>query len=291
MALPSTMFVATIGRPQLAGLTFEAYPSTVRGLPVEFQTATANSTASSLWASVIRPPTSAGPVRFHAAFPNSTKTYYCRARHPAGPGYSAGPFTATVSAKPEMKAEVQRRIAPVVTYKGNVEIPSGADMWISSGKTVKVGTQVTSGFFTKTILIGAQNMLPALNTATFKVVSGALYPGTANTPTTFGSFVPLPPGAVTIRFRGRVYRKGSSDSVAIELRDTNGVTLGLGSTKLSTGTTWHTISASTAALGSAGSTARIIFIKVILKGKNASSDARILFVAIDYKMPAYNVTI
>lgn len=100
MPIPSSMEIPMKMRPRPAGTIIEVYPSTVQGLSVEIQSATASAAATSLWSSVILPPSSAGVWRYSAPIPDSTKSYYFKARYPAQPGYSAGPFTAIVSKKP-----------------------------------------------------------------------------------------------------------------------------------------------------------------------------------------------
>ena len=89
MPIPTSMFIPTRGRYFFTGTWLEIYPSTVTGLHVEIQSATANTTASSKWSSVILPPTSAGIWRYAVPISNSTKTFYFRARYPAQSGYSA----------------------------------------------------------------------------------------------------------------------------------------------------------------------------------------------------------
>jgi len=286
MGLPSTMFIATIGRPQVAGLTFEAYPSTVRGLPVEFQTATANSTASSLWASVILPPTSAGPVRFHAAFPNSTKTYYCRARHPAGPGYSAGPFTAVVLAKPEMKAEVQRRIAPVVTYKGNIEIPAGSDLWISSGKTAKVGTEVTTAKVTKILNVAPSQFTPR-TTGSYSKVETLFRSLTTGVNFSFHAPLLFPPGVALTAVIFRGFYASTADLLKcdiVRVRKSNSSAINLASmTIATTGTVARTTSMSHTVTTEFNYS---IFVQMKQTTKSiANTDAR--GADITYTMPSY----
>lgn len=101
MSFPTSGSREYLDRFRLSGITVELYPSTVQGLLVELQGATANSTASSVWVSQILGPTTGGLLRYNWPVGYSTKTYYFKARHPTQPGYSAGPFSRTISATPQ----------------------------------------------------------------------------------------------------------------------------------------------------------------------------------------------
>src|SRR5436190_13853838 len=106
MALPTSMSIATLGRHARAGVTVGIFPSTQGGL-LELQISTAAAAATSLWQSVILPPSSAGVTRYRAYFNDSTRTYYFRARHPAQPGFAASSaFTPVISCKPKMLADM-----------------------------------------------------------------------------------------------------------------------------------------------------------------------------------------
>lgn len=119
MAYGSSMIVDLKNRFRKAGITVEIYPSTVRWLMVELQSASANSTVSSAWQSHLLGPSTGAPLRHTLALPYSTRLTYMRARHPAGQGYSAGPFTPTISARPKLTPDVARPFFMQMTYQGN----------------------------------------------------------------------------------------------------------------------------------------------------------------------------
>jgi hypothetical protein len=218
MALPTSISVATFGRPVYSGITLEAYPSTNAGLSVELQQATANSTASSAWTSYLLAPTSSKSLRFTARVANSTKTWYFRARHPAQAGFSAGPFTATVMSKPAaFVPTIQLRFLPQLTYQGNVEIPAASDVWISSGKTVKVGTQVTTGIVTKTLRFGANGFVPTNNTFSYSYGIGTLTPGATGSSSVLRCVYPLSQGLKVTRFRARGRRNVAGQTLVLKL--------------------------------------------------------------------------
>lgn len=131
------------------GIQVGVFPSTEGRLGIELQSATANSTASSVWQSIYLPPTSASRQLLQTyRIPMSTRRTYFRARH-IGQGYANGPFTATVSAKPTTLATFQPPI-PALNAAANWEVP-GANVLISSGNLPKVGSQNTTSYVTQTI--------------------------------------------------------------------------------------------------------------------------------------------
>lgn len=152
MPIPSSMEIPIKMRMRPAGAIIEIYPSTVGGLSVELQSATASAAASSLWSSVIFPPTSAGGLwRVPFQIPDSTKTYYFKARYPAQAGYSAGPFTAIVAKKPGILPprrpwDGTLRISTPLTQQGSMlPVPFAGSLFTASWGGIGAG-QMFVGF-------------------------------------------------------------------------------------------------------------------------------------------------
>jgi len=77
----------------------------------------------------ILPPTSAAAMRFTIRGLESSRSMYIRARHPAQPGYSAGPFTAVINAKPKLAPDIQRPRLPQLTFKATLDEPGVKDLY------------------------------------------------------------------------------------------------------------------------------------------------------------------
>jgi len=287
MPLPTSVRIGMPNRHTQSGITLEVYPSTVAGLKVELQQATANSTASSLWTSVLLGPTSAGVLRHTAKIPDSTRTLYFRARNPGQAGYSAGPFTPVVFAKPKVQQDMQPRILPQITYQGNVEIPSGSDVFLSSAKTVKVGTQPTTGTITKYLLLPFSAFIPPTNAVSYTMITGFVQPGTINTATSFYCSVSLPNGAKPTSFAIRVFRENTTDVAKGNFYQTQGDIFATKSTATQASTGWATVGGSTFVSFSI-STALSYLIGISLNAKAAVANARLAYARIKYVMPSYD---
>jgi len=294
MATPTSMARATPGRFLSAGVTVEIYPSTVRGLSVEVQNATANSTASSVWGSVILPPSSAASLRYTIPLTNSTQLVYVRARHPAQAGYSAGAFTPVISGRPQISPDIQPRILPQLTYQGNVEVPSGADVFVSSSKTIKVGTQPTTGTITKTVRIGVGELVPVDQNVTYGIsaVTGDLRPGTAGTASGHCAAVLLPKGATITKGRVRHFRQNNTtaDFSVWDLRkvtDTPTVSTLVSFTHATSG--WVTTTGTLGTPQVVGAEAYLF--SGSLRGNASINNARYLWAEIEYTMPSYSKTV
>lgn len=271
----------------LSGIELGLYPSTNRTLSIELQSATANSTASSMWQSVLFPPTQQVDFRYlyHAAL--STRSYYFRARHPAQPGYSAGAFTPTVSARPTVLGTIQPPILPQMTYQGNVEMPSGSDVFVSSSKTVKVGTQQTTGTVTKKQRIMAAQMVAEASTMSWMFFSGAAINSGTTLTLTGQATVTLTPGVQVTAFRFRSYRETTNDVVSATFRrvgSTGGVV------NLSSGiqATSGFVTTTGGAVAETISTQYTYSVRASINPSSVRQNARFLLWELEYKMPSYD---
>jgi len=286
MALPTSATTKRAGSYAFSGIELGIFPSTDKTLNIELQSATANSTASSMWQSQIFPPTQNADFRFTYMAPFSTRTYYFRARHPAQPGYSAGAFTPTVSAKPTALGTIQRPIMPQMTYAGNVEIPSGSDVWLSSSKTVKVGTQATTGTITRRIRVDAALFQPTSNGQTYLQGGGQVRPGSTAT-LDLRANVTLPPGIQLTGMKVHFFKGTATDScvwqfVAYPGSGGAGTALSSGS---ATSTGW---TSSTQSFSHTVTTAFAYNCRIILNPNASALNARLGFVELAYQRGAYS---
>lgn len=270
MALPTSIQTGVRGRYSGAGITVEMYPSTVRGLAVELQYATANSTASSVWASVILPPSSVSALRHTIPVPESTRLWYMKARHPAQQGYSAGSFTPTINARAKVTPHIQRPILPQMTYQGNVEMPSGADVFVSSAKRLRVGTQVTTGVVGKYLRVPYSNFEAVTTADNFVRTVAGLTPQTGGILMSAEGPVILPAGVKVTQVSGRFQRQSTDDVCSLEFRRVSSGGVGtLLATVTSTVTTgYHTITSS--AMSETVSTGKMYHVFMRIENNTAS---------------------
>lgn len=286
MALPTSLYVETLPRYKPAGVTCEVYPSTVRGLKVELQAATANSTASSVWASHIFGPSTGGPLRYTVPIAESTRLYYFRARHPAGNGYSAGPFLPVISARSKLTPDTIHPFVMQMSYQGNMEAPSGSDVFVSSAKTVKVGTQPTTGSLTKPLRVPQESARPDSSTELWEVANGYLQSGSNTIPLDAKAPVALARGVQITKLRMRSFKETTSDEVIgslFRISSTGGRTSLSVVTQGSTG--WITSEGS--AIAETITTAYSYHVQVFVNPSTAKANARFLWWELDYKMGEY----
>jgi len=158
------------------------------------------------------------------------------------------------------------------------------DLFISTTKTLKVGTVASPGSITKTLRVPFGEMIPVGNTATWAMVQGYLRTNTANQSTEYIVSVVMPKGVTLTTFRVRTYRQTTSDVATCTLStgDDNGnLTLLKTLTHATTG--WATLSDSlTQLVGN-----EIYRILVALNGVASALDARYAWFEFDYTMPDY----
>lgn len=295
MALPSSMTSRRGGLYALSGIELGVFPSTNKTLTIEVQSATANSTSSSVWQSQVFPPTQAADFRFTYLVPYSTRTFYFRARHPAQPGYSAGSFTPTVSAKPTALGEIQRPLMPQLTHLGNVEIPSGSDVYVSSAKNIKVGTQATTGVRSKTLRVGFNQVVPALNTETWDAQNGFLWPNATLVTRTYEGAVLLPKGVVIKSFAARLRRGGSGGAATVFLKTASSAaavtTLATCTATTVATTSFNTITKTTLNQTVGETETYFTHVQLFSTASAGASRASFLWAEIGYDMPVYEKAI
>lgn len=209
---------------QKFGVILGVHPSTNAGLPVELWSSTQTaSTASSLWAQRTLAPSTQPSYRYTFERAPSTTLHYFKARHPASPGYSAGSFTPTVSARPVELPRAHPPEVPLLNNSGNLESPV-SDIWVTSAKTVKVGTQQTTSTKEKMIVFPAPSLLPYRSTGFWYL--GAIAPGalgitTAHTMSTQFYRVPviLPIGTQITGIKLRSFKGKTAAVVAVTLAE------------------------------------------------------------------------
>lgn len=219
MALPTSMKLWSGGLFP-TGIEIGLFPSTQRRLSMELQASTVGSTASSVWTSVAIPaprPGLAG-LTYRYNIPMSTRRYYFRARHGAQEGMSDGAFTAKISAKPVILIDYMPP-HPMVNAIGNVEVP-GANILISSGNTPKVGSQNTTAYKAKEILIPFTALIPAKNGGTWAFTSAYAHANSTAASTMYAPVV-VPINADITGIAFRVYKNGAPDTITSQLFKVN----------------------------------------------------------------------
>jgi hypothetical protein len=288
VAIPSSMSLATVRTP--SGVELQIHPSSDGGaFPVELRRSTQSSTASTAWFTHQLTPSS-GAFRYIASLPLSTRTYYFQARHAATPGYSAGPYTAMVSAKP-VKLSLGGSVPIVRGKNGAVEVPLG-DVWLTSGKTVKVGTQATTGSIAKRYRVIACSFTPENSTMAYSHVTGKLQV-TGTVTRLFMAPVPTQPGITFTRVRLHGKRGASASGicqVTLYRVSTAGSLTGLGTAvRLSSGMG----STESGTFSHAATTANGYLMLLQLKnGSTATTNtAQGVWAEAIYSMPTYDRTV
>lgn len=213
MALPTAMVQNTLRQAQ-SGIIVGMTPST--GSPrfnTELQISTQSSTASTAWASVFLNPTTA-QYRYAFTVGLSTRSYYFRARHFLA-GWSNGPFTATVNAKPVLLPDILQPLMPVLNSKSNVEV-LGGDLYLSSAKTAIVGSQQATGNLTKTIRVAHSIFVPETSADRPRHANNYLFSGTTAALIVHGSVVAVP-GSRLRSLSMRAFRETTGEAVSATL--------------------------------------------------------------------------
>lgn len=286
MAIPAAVGGWGGGTVKLTGIKLALFPSTSRGIGIELQQSTGSTLASSQWTSVFMPPsTRAGSLQYTANLPLSTKRFYFRARHSASGGFSAGPFTPTVNARPVVIPDYSSPIT--VNSMGNVEVP-GADILISSGNKPKVGSQNTTSYKPKDLIIPFSELAPANNNSKWAFSSAYVHPNSTGGSTLYAPVV-LPLSAVITTLGARLYKNGAPDTVTVELlrlNTTGGVTTlrqhiysaGSSFLTLSTGITPETVTST-----------KHYVLRVTFGNTAAGANERFYWYKLTYRMPNYDI--
>lgn len=290
MALPTALTANTLRYAQ-SGIVVGMTPST--GTPrfgIELQISTQSSTASTAWQSVFLNPTSAQYIYTFLA-PLSTRSFSFRARHFLT-GYSNGPFTGTVSAKPGLLPEIIQPLTPLLNNKSNVEI-AGGDIWLSSGKTAKVGTQQSAGTITKTIRFSADTFIPLTNVSSTAVASisrgiGTLTLQVSTKRVSLNALYVMPKGSVITKYsaRGRRGSTAAKNEIQFYAISTAGAATSLVTLTFNSGVV-QTLNSTT--LSQTVSDANYFIARSTMKASTgAATQPQLLYTEIEYKMPSYD---
>jgi hypothetical protein len=264
-----------------AGIVIGIKPTTGKRYRVELQRSTQSSTSSTNWTSVFLDPTSQG-FSYRDELPLSTRTYYYRARQ-YGAGSTNSSYSATVSAKPMRFPEVWRDLPLSHNNLGNVEVLSG-DVWVSSAKTIKVGTQNTAATITKVIRLHAAEFVPYSSAANWEYAGTFVRPSTTAA-TAFFAPVVLPKGVtitnVLVRWYKAAHPADSIDGTFQRIMGDGSSTL---LTLTTTSTGWHNTGGSlTQLVGDEGYT-----FQVNMDANSSALDVRLQYVEVTYTVPSYD---
>ena len=287
MALPSGMSTWT-GTPERSGIVVGLYPSTLHRLAVElhYSTQTTASTSSTKWTIRRVPASSASLLQQTIILPLSTRRWFFKARH-KDTGWANGPFTAVVNARPVVLGA--KPATPLVRYgfKGNVELP-GADLWLQSTKTAKVGTQASTATITKTFIVPHSALVPGLDTYTISHTQNYISSRTTNAIVVHGPIV-LPPNVTITKVETGVFRSSTADTLDTKLYEikTSDASATLRATlTYSTGTGWRTLASSAMSLGTSSP---FFSVQVSMNPAGIFGDnARFSWYRLSYKMPSYD---
>lgn len=292
MGVPTNLTANTLRQAQ-SGIVVGMTPST--GSPrfrTELQISTQSSTASSAWSSVFLDPTTA-QYQYTFGAPLSTRTFYFRARHLLT-GYSNGPFTGTVNAKPALLPELMQPLMPMLNSKSNVEV-LGGDIWLSSAKTAKVGTQQSTGKITKR-LVFSYPLFAAESTLAPVSYNGAMGLTTTGATTYFfRAQIPLPVGVRLTLLSISGNRKSTAATVSVVVSrssrfatfDSTKFTVSLGAS-----TALQPVSADSSALNFTIGTSDTWHARVRLRRTVGDvSFARLFALRWTYEMPSYDKSI
>lgn len=291
MAIPASVGGWGGGSVKQIGIKLALFPSTSRGIPIELQQSTGSTLASSQWTSVFMPPsTRGGNLQYTANLPLSTKRYYFRARHVGG-GFSAGPFTPTVSARPVVIPDYPPPLT--VNAAGNLEIV-GADILISSGNKPRVGSQNTTSFITKTQRFSMDLFAPALSTRRYARGIGTLVIGATGSSNIFNAAYPIPKGVTVTGFAYAGGRRNTTAQVSkVELYriSTAGIATLVTTLTMTTGSTAGIVTITSSALSVAVSSAQNVIARAYLKTTTKANVPAMVYSDITYTMPDYTKAI
>lgn len=270
-----------------SGIVIGMFPST-RRLPIELQLTSAGATAaSSKWTSILLPASTLGEVMSTAVLPLSTKRFYFRARHRAAGGFATtnGPFTPVISAKPTtLNPGV---VAQTINAVGNIETP-GADQWISSGNKKRVGSQNTTSYKTKDILIPFSELVPQSNASKWGFSTAYAHPNSTGGSTMYAPVV-LPLGAVATNISFRLWKNAAPDTVTVELLriNTTGGKTSLASHIYNAGSGFFTFS--TSITPETVTSTKHYIVRCTFGNTAAGTNERYYWYDITYRMPTYEV--
>lgn len=281
MGLPTSMTASP--KRSITGIRLGIAPSTFNPpFEVELQRSTQSSTSSTAWASDVLAPAPAD-YAYVVELPLSTRTFYFRARH-VGTGYSVGSFTATVHAMPVKLTGTFTPIRMVRNNKGNVEV-LGGNIWLSSARTVKVGTEQTTSFITKVLHIGSAGFTGGSTADKWAFGRGGLNSATTATLNIHWPVI-LPAGAIITKVQCRMYRATTADAASFIFTSSTGSTAGsILTTGKHTATSYQTVTGTT--FSHTVLNTLLYNLAVTLNPGVLAKNARIVYSDITYKMGSY----
>lgn len=265
------------------GVILGVYPSSSPLFNVELQ----RSSTASTWAKIAE----FGGWNYRGAFqykdvlPNDNINRSYRARHTQR-AYTAGSWTATVTAKP---IELPDGDIPTPPLSGKgINVP----IYLSSGVTMNVGSVSAAGSITKTLRIPYTEMRPTVAGEPYQIGGGYLHPNSVAATRTYMTAVVLPRGVTLTAYRMRTYQVSTvTDSAQSYLEQ--GSSTGGNSTmatlisESSLAGAWQTYASTLAQV--VGEETYVI--KVQLYSSASATDTRLLWHELDYTMPSYDKTI
>lgn len=286
MSLPTSMPLGTIRTP--TGVQLQIHPSTEGRFSVELRRSTQSSTSSTAWFTQQFDPSS-GAFKVSVPIPLSTRSYYWQARH-VGVGYSAGAYSPVVSAKP-VKLSLGGNVPVVRGKNAAVEIPLG-DVWLTSAKTMKVGTQATTATITKRARFDKSGFGGESSTTLHRTFLGYMHPNSTNIQI-LDCPVTLQPGVTLERIAVRGNRQSTAGIITLALQrsSANGATVITLATVQLTSAGFQTKESSTIPASSAiYSTAFSYYLRTGLKNGSGSTAAqsRFMWGEVVYGMPSYD---
>src|SRR6266850_3425498 len=241
MALPTSMQQNLRSRAQ-SGIVIGFKPTTGKRYRIELKRSTQSSTASTNWTSIFLDPTSRG-FTYRDELPLSTRSYYYRARQ-LGVGSSNSSYSLTVNAKPQRFPEVWKPLSLGHNNLGNVEV-LGADIWLSSSKTAKVGQQQSTGTKAKTSFTAAAAFLPQLSSGGKYAMQNAYLTLFSAAQRDFVSAIVIPLGVTITAIRFRGYRSSTAPLARLRLfRGSSSGSQTILATATHTASTWQTVTTS-----------------------------------------------
>jgi hypothetical protein len=280
VALPTSMAAATVRSP--TGVQLQIHPSTEGRFAVELRRSTQSSTASTAWFTQQLDPSS-GAFRVVVSLPLSTRSYYWQARH-VGVGYSVGAYTPVVSAKP-VKLSLGGTVPIVRGKNAAVEVPLG-DVWLTSAKTVKVGTQATTATITKQVRFPAMVFKPMAPGTTYAYSLGTVT-GAASVNSSLAAEYGLPKNIVVTKFRVFCARRTTGSVITTRLYRMSSA--GIGTTVATLATTVNALAQTkeSSALSITVASSRSLFAQMELRSNPTPNDGIVFWTEFDYTMGTY----
>lgn len=260
------------------------YPSSDPGFGIELQRSV-GSTSNFGQIAVISPETAAGFVRYTDVLPHTTATYYYRARH-TKPGYTDGAFTGITASTVGRLMQFQPGNGPFIGLTG---AGVGQDLFLSSGASVKVGTESAAGSIGKTIRFPATQYVAAAAGVGYSYGLGTLVPQTTGTGFSYRASYVMPKGITITGFRAALQRKSAGSAAVCKLyRIDTAASATLITTLTSTQTAGSAVSLrNSSALSETVSTANYFIGDLSLSSSGASNNAALLYTEFDYAMADY----